>query len=101
MTAERERLVEYIRNARRMMIFTGAGISTGSGIPDFRGPNGVWTRRRPVYYQDCMTSETARIQHWNYKLEACPAFRAARPNPVHHAIVELENAGQVEAVVTQ
>jgi NAD-dependent deacetylase len=101
MTAELEDLVELLRKARRMMIFTGAGISTGSGIPDFRGPNGVWTRRRPVYYQDFMTSEAARIEHWDYKLEAWPAFRAARPNPVHHAIVELENAGQVEAVVTQ
>jgi NAD-dependent deacetylase len=101
MTAELEDLVELLRKAHRTLIFTGAGISTGSGIPDFRGPNGVWTRRRPVYYQDFMTSEAARIEHWDYKLEAWPAFRAARPNPVHHAIVELENAGKVEAVVTQ
>ena len=78
MTAELEDLVELLRKARRMMIFTGAGISTGSGIPDFRGPNGVWTRHRPVYYQDFMTSEAARIEHWDYKLEAWPAFRAAR-----------------------
>src|SRR5580704_466275 len=101
MTAELEDLVELLRKARRMMIFTGAGISTGSGIPDFRGPNGVWTRRRPVYYQDFMTSEAARIEHWDYKLEAWPAFRAARPNPVHQAIVTLENAGKVSAVLTQ
>jgi NAD-dependent deacetylase len=101
MTAELEKLVTYLRAAERIMIFTGAGISTGSGIPDFRGPNGVWTRRRPVYYQDFMTSQSARIEHWDYKLEAWPAFRAARPNPVHYAIVSLENAGKVAAVLTQ
>ncbi len=101
MTAELEDLVEYIRKAHRIMIFTGAGISTGSGIPDFRGPKGVWTRRKPVYYQDFMTSEAARIEHWDYKLEAWPAFRAAQPNPVHHAIVRLENAGKIVAVLTQ
>jgi NAD-dependent deacetylase len=101
MTTELEDLAALLRKARRMMIFTGAGISTGSGIPDFRGPNGVWTRRKPVYYQDFMTSESARIEHWDYKLEAWPVFRAARPNSVHHAIVKLENAGKVGAVLTQ
>jgi NAD-dependent deacetylase len=101
MTAELEELAEYIRNGRRIMIFTGAGISTGSGIPDFRGPNGVWMRRRPVYYQDFMTSEAARIEHWDYKLEAWPAFRAAIPNPVHHAVARLEDAEKVVAVLTQ
>src|SRR6266446_1834938 len=101
MTAELDVLAELLQKARRMMIFTGAGISTGSGIPDFRGPNGVWTRRRPVYYQDFMTSEAARIEHWDYKLEAWPAFRAARPNVVHDSIVKLERAGKVLALVTQ
>ena len=101
MTAEQKKLSEYLRTANRIMIFTGAGISTGSGIPDFRGPNGVWHRRQPVYYQDFMASEAARIEHWDYKLEAWPAFRSAQPNPVHRAIVELEKAGKVVAVVTQ
>ena len=101
MGANLQLLVEYIRKARRILIFTGAGISTGSGIPDFRGPNGLWTRRKPVYYQDFMTSEAARVEHWDYKLEAWPAFRAARPNQVHHAIVHLETVERVEAVLTQ
>jgi NAD-dependent deacetylase len=101
MGTDLEDLAVLLRKSRRMMIFTGAGISTGSGIPDFRGPNGVWTRRKPVYYQDFMTSESARIEHWDYKLEAWPAFRAARPNPVHQAIAKLENAGKVGAVLTQ
>ena len=94
-------LVEYLNNSRRMLVFTGAGISTNSGIPDFRGPQGVWTRRKPVYYDDFMTSEAARIEHWDYKLEGWERFRTARPNAVHLAIVELEKAGKLLVVLTQ
>jgi NAD-dependent deacetylase len=97
----RTALTDYLRSAHRILIFTGAGVSTASGIPDFRGPGGVWSRRQPVYYDDFMSSEAARIEHWDYKLEAWPAFRAAQPNAVHHAIVKLENAQKVVAVVTQ
>jgi NAD-dependent deacetylase len=94
-------LSQYLRQSHRILIFTGAGISTPSGIPDFRGPGGVWSKRTPVYYQDFMSSETARIEHWDYKLEAWPAFRSARPNAVHDSIVKLERAGKVLAVITQ
>jgi NAD-dependent deacetylase len=94
-------LSDYLRDSQRMMIFTGAGISTGSGIPAFRGPQGVWKKRQPVYFQDFMTSEAARIEHWDFKLEGWDGYRDAQPNAVHHAIVALENAGKVVAVVTQ
>lgn len=101
MNEESIRLAEYLRTARRIMIFTGAGISTASGIPDFRGPQGVWKRRKPVDYRDFMTSESARIEHWQDKLEGRPAMAAARPNAVHTAIFRLERAGKIESVVTQ
>jgi len=94
-------LAAYLTEATRILIFTGAGISTGSGIPDFRGPQGVWKKRQPVYYSDFMNSEAARIEHWDYKLEGWESFRDARPNATHEAMVHLERAGKVLMVVTQ
>lgn len=101
MAAAAARLVELLRGARRILVFTGAGISTGSGIPDFRGPGGVWTTRQPVYYQEFLASADQRRAYWEYKLEGYPLFVAARPNATHEAIVALERMGRVQAVVTQ
>lgn len=95
------RLAGLLAAATRILVFTGAGVSTGSGIADFRGPGGVWTRRRPVYYDEFMTSHAARVEHWDYKLEGWPAFRDAKPNSTHLAVVKLEQAGKVRMVVTQ
>ena len=95
------RVTRLLRPRSRILVFTGAGISTGSGIPDFRGPGGVWTRRQPVYYSDFMSSEAARIEHWDYKLEAWKSFRDAQPNDVHKAIAALEASNKLAMVVTQ
>lgn len=94
-------LGELLSGAGRVLVFTGAGISTGSGIPDFRGPNGVWQKRSPVYYQEFISDEDARREYWEYKLEGYRAFRDARPNRAHLALVELERRGKLEALVTQ
>ena len=96
-----QNLVSLLRAAGRILVFTGAGISTGSGIPDYRGPQGVWKRRKPVYYQEFMASEPARIEYWEFKLEGWAAFRDARPNATHLAVAELGRAGKIELVVTQ
>ncbi|HXU71633.1 MAG TPA: Sir2 family NAD-dependent protein deacetylase [Polyangia bacterium] len=95
------RLVELLRGARRILLFTGAGISTNSGIPDFRGPNGIWQKRQPVYFDEFLNSDAKRREYWEYKLEGYPLFVAARPNATHAAIVALEKLGRVQAVVTQ
>jgi NAD-dependent deacetylase len=95
------RFVELLQRAQRILIFSGAGVSTASGIPDFRGPNGVWTRRRPVYYDEFLASEPARVEYWDYKLETWDIYQRARPNAVHEAVAALEHAGKVLAVVTQ
>ena len=101
MTEPHPKLLELLEGASDILVFTGAGISTGSGIPDFRGPRGIWKTRRPVYYQDFMTSEGARVEAWEFKLEGWEQFRGARPTPTHEAIVELERAGKLLGVVTQ
>lgn len=98
---EQASLAAALRASARVLVFTGAGISTPSGIPDFRGPEGVWKKRQPVYYQDFMSSEESRREYWDYKLEGWESFRQAEPNSVHRSLVELEAAGKLQLVVTQ
>lgn len=96
-----DRLVQLLRPASRILVFTGAGVSTGSGIPDFRGPNGLWKRRQPVYFNDFLASEQARVEYWDQKAEGWESFRTAQPNAAHRALVRLEELGRLRALVTQ
>ncbi|PCI31898.1 MAG: NAD-dependent deacetylase [Elusimicrobia bacterium] len=96
-----ETVESLLHKASRPLFFTGAGMSTGSGIPDFRGPQGVWKKRQPVLYQDFLASEEAREEHWDYKLEGFEQFRNAKPNDAHRALKELEDMGKVYKLVTQ
>jgi NAD-dependent deacetylase len=96
-----DRFSELLRSANRILVFTGAGISTPSGIPDYRGPQGVWKTRTPVYYYEFMTSLEQRRAYWQQKMEDADAWGGAGANEVHHSIVRLEEAGKLEMVVTQ
>jgi NAD-dependent deacetylase len=94
-------LTDHLKASRKILIFTGAGISTKSGIQDYRGPKGLWKTQQPVYYQDFMTSEDARMLYWQRKLESWHIIKSAKPNSVHAAIARLEHAGKLYMVVTQ
>ena len=95
------RLIEFLKCSNQILVFTGAGVSTGSGIPDFRGPQGLWKTHQPVLFEDFMSSQDARDEYWDQKYEMWPLFRDATPNSVHQAIYHLERVGKVEMVVTQ
>jgi NAD-dependent deacetylase len=89
------------RGAERVVVLTGAGLSTASGIPDFRSPGGRWSTYTPVTIQEFVTSETDRERYWRYKGETWAVVSAARPNPAHEALAALAHAGRIELLVTQ
>jgi NAD-dependent deacetylase len=94
-------LADLIETAKAILIVTGAGVSTEAGIPDFRGPEGVWKTQRPVDYWDFLASEESRILYWDQKVLAAETIGPAEPGSVHRACVDLEKAGKLEAIVTQ
>lgn len=96
--AELRRLIE---SATRITIFTGAGISTDSGIPDFRGTNGVWTKMAPIMFQDFVSDPEARREAWRRRFDSDEVMRAARPNRGHRAVAMLVRQGHARAVITQ
>jgi len=97
------RVADWIRGANCVVVLTGAGISTESGIPDFRGPQGVWTRNpgaeRLATIDHYLSSREARVQAWRNRLES-PMWRA-EPNAGHYALVELERKGKLDTLITQ
>ena len=90
-----------IARAERAVIFTGAGISTESGIPDFRSPGGIWTRYQPIDFSEFLASEEARREAWRRKFATDPTIRAAKPNRGHRAVAELVRRGTARSVITQ
>lgn len=96
-----QRLADRLRETDAAVAFTGAGVSTESGIADFRSPGGVWTRYRTVYYDEFVRSADARREYWRMKKELYPEFMAARPNPAHRVLADFEKAGLLRGVITQ
>lgn len=99
--SDANRLAGMIEAADRVMVFTGAGISTESGIPDFRSPGGVWSKMKPIYFQDFVASREQRREAWRRVFEKSAGWTGAAPNSGHHAVSELVRRGKVAAVVTQ
>ncbi len=94
-------LAAEIDNASRIALFTGAGISTESGIPDFRSPGGFWSRMKPIQYNEFVRSEEMRREAWRRKFATDETMRAAQPNRGHHACAALLRAGKSTAIITQ
>ncbi|HEX4881165.1 MAG TPA: Sir2 family NAD-dependent protein deacetylase [Porticoccaceae bacterium] len=94
-------LRELFAGAQRAVIFTGAGISTESGIPDFRSPGGIWSRHQPVLFENFLRSEEARRASWRLKFALDETLRDALPNRGHRAIAELIRRGTASTVITQ
>jgi len=96
-----EQAARLIGEAREIVAFTGAGISTESGLTDFRSPGGLWDRYRIVTYPEFLQSHEARIEYWSMRRELIPSLLEAAPNPAHQVLAELERCGKLQAVITQ
>ncbi len=94
-------IAEWVRKADSVVAFTGAGISTESGIPDFRSPGGIWSQSTPVYYNDFLRYHESRYEYWRQKSIAHREFADARPNTGHKVLAGWEAAGRLAAVITQ
>lgn len=94
-------LTELFVSSRRILVFSGAGISTESGIPDFRSPGGVWSKMQPINFRDFTASERVRREAWRRRFSNADGWVGAQPNRGHYAVAELIRSGRASAVVTQ
>ncbi len=104
MNTEREaagQLRPMLDECKRAVVFTGAGISTESGIPDFRSPGGIWTKYQPIQFQDFLASEEMRRESWHRKFATDDIMKKAEPNKGHIAVAKLVHVGKVVSVITQ
>ena len=98
---KRQDLARMIGEARRIVAFTGAGISTESGIPDFRSPGGVWSKMSPILFQDFVADQAKRREAWSRAFSGRAGWVGAAPNEGHYALVRLLEAGKLSSVITQ
>jgi len=103
MTKQVEEVARLIFTSKKIVVFSGAGLSTESGIPDFRSPGGVWDRYNPedFYFQNFLSSEASREKYWQMSTEMYEPMKKAQPNFAHLAIAELEKLGRLDCVITQ
>ncbi len=96
-------IADLTLKAQKIVVFTGAGVSTESGIPDFRSPGGIWSKFDPedFTYQRFLSSETAREKYWQMSTEFYEEMRDVKPNLAHGALVDLERAGKLDCIITQ
>ncbi len=94
-------LARMLERSERSVVFTGAGISTESGIPDFRSPGGVWDKHKPILFEEFVASERARREYWRRKFAVDPVIARATPNRGHRAVAHLIAEGPLTAVITQ
>ncbi len=96
-------VAEFIVHSKRIVVFTGAGASTESGIADFRSRGGIWDKYNPedFYFQKFLTNDKSREKYWLMSTEVYESLKKAKPNPVHHAIAEFERFGKLDCIITQ
>ena len=101
MNPKAQELAYFLESVNRVAVVSGAGVSTASGIPDYRDRNGDWKHARPVQFGDFVAAEETRRRYWARSYTGWSRISEARPNTAHHALAQLESSGTVETLITQ